>query len=67
MLENSGFPQKDAEEMYDEMGKKLPIGRIASPKEIAISIQFLASDLSSFTTGSNMFVDGGQVAANLSV
>ncbi|QLC24700.1 SDR family oxidoreductase [Parasphingopyxis algicola] len=33
--------------------------RIASPEEIAQSALFLASDMSSFTTGSPIFADGG--------
>ena len=33
--------------------------RIAAPEEIARAALFLASDLSSFTTGSAMLVDGG--------
>jgi NAD(P)-dependent dehydrogenase (short-subunit alcohol dehydrogenase family) len=33
--------------------------RIASPEEIAQSVLYLASDASSFTTGSAMLVDGG--------
>lgn len=33
--------------------------RVASPEEIASSVLYLASDLSSFTTGSAMLVDGG--------
>ena len=33
--------------------------RMATPKEIAHSALYLASDASSFTTGSAMLVDGG--------
>jgi NAD(P)-dependent dehydrogenase (short-subunit alcohol dehydrogenase family) len=33
--------------------------RIASPEEIASAALFLASELSSFTTGSALLVDGG--------
>jgi 3-oxoacyl-[acyl-carrier protein] reductase len=35
------------------------LGRIASPREIAIAFLFLASDLSSFVTGSTIDVNGG--------
>ncbi len=39
-----------------------PIGRLGVPKEIANAILFLASDESSFMTGSEMVVDGGYTA-----
>ncbi|WP_424809486.1 SDR family NAD(P)-dependent oxidoreductase [Rhodococcus sp. 27YEA15] len=40
----------------------LPIPRVAKPEEIAGAAAFLASDDSSFVTGSAYFVDGGQLA-----
>jgi NAD(P)-dependent dehydrogenase (short-subunit alcohol dehydrogenase family) len=33
--------------------------RLATPEEIAQSALYLASDASSFTTGTTLFVDGG--------
>lgn len=36
-----------------------PLGRMAAPQEIAASALFLASDLSSFVTGSALLADGG--------
>ena len=40
-----------------------PMRRHGSPEECAAAIVFLASDLSSFVTGSSLPVDGGTVAA----
>ncbi|OBH46576.1 SDR family oxidoreductase [Mycobacterium mantenii] len=37
----------------------IPLGRFADPTEIANAAVFLASDLSSFTTGSTVTADGG--------
>ena len=46
-------------EALDFITSLYPARRIASPEEIARSVLYLASDLSSFTTGSALLVDGG--------
>ena len=50
------------EAALQESGQALPIGRVGQPEEIARAILFLASDDSSFVTGSAMLVDGGNTA-----
>jgi len=40
-----------------------PMGRLGTPEEVAYAALFLASDESSFVTGSALVVDGGRTAA----
>jgi NAD(P)-dependent dehydrogenase (short-subunit alcohol dehydrogenase family) len=49
----------DAEEKMIEFGYKIPIGRQGSPEDIGNLVLFLASDESSYITGSGMVIDGG--------
>lgn len=43
-------------------GKATPLRRVGNPAEIAAAILFLASDESSFMTGSSLIIDGGYLA-----
>ena len=43
--------------------QRLPLGRIGKPSEIAYGAIYLASDESSFVTGSELVIDGGTTAA----
>ena len=41
---------------------RTPLGRIGTPDDIAYGVLFLASDESSFMTGSELVIDGGSTA-----
>ncbi len=45
--------------MKDQFASLVPMGRLGRPEEIASTALFLASQDSSFITGSEIFVDGG--------
>ena len=55
----SGILGRDGTEFFNEI---IPLGRHAEPEEIARSALYLASDQSSFTTGTMLMVDGGMSA-----
>ena len=48
--------------LQEGLQDRAPMGRIGEPKDIANAILFLASDKSSFATGSVMLIDGGYTA-----
>lgn len=53
----------NTEEFVQEyIAKYIPLGRVASPEEVAAVYAFLASDDASFITGEAIVVDGGQLA-----
>lgn len=51
--------EEAAAEFRRNFAAQVTLGRIARPEEIAAAVLFLASDHSSFVTGSSLYVDGG--------
>ena len=59
MCMSASLQQK--EDVYSDLNKIQPLGRIGKPGEIANAVAFLLSDENSFMTGSLVSVDGGYV------
>jgi NAD(P)-dependent dehydrogenase (short-subunit alcohol dehydrogenase family) len=49
-------------ERYRFMVSRIPLGRYGEPEEVAYGVLYLASDESSFVTGSELVIDGGWTA-----
>jgi NAD(P)-dependent dehydrogenase (short-subunit alcohol dehydrogenase family) len=52
----------DPEKTRRRLMERIPLGRMATPEDIGHAVMFLASDYASFITGTNLIVDGGQLA-----
>jgi NAD(P)-dependent dehydrogenase (short-subunit alcohol dehydrogenase family) len=61
-IENSFSPLIGGANATDLMNSMIPLGRHGTAEEIAKSVLYLASDMSSFTTGSTLVTDGGFTA-----
>ena len=51
--------------MLDEVNRKIPLGRHATPEEIAGLFAYLASDDAAYLTGQVFVIDGGETAGGL--
>jgi NAD(P)-dependent dehydrogenase (short-subunit alcohol dehydrogenase family) len=49
--------------MVEAWGRAHPLGRVATPEDVAAAIAYLASDDARFVTGAELRVDGGLLAA----
>jgi NAD(P)-dependent dehydrogenase (short-subunit alcohol dehydrogenase family) len=61
-------PMQEAEytsEMLDQVNRRIPLGRHATPEELAGLFAYLASDEAAYFTGSVIVMDGGETAGSL--
>lgn len=57
------YPGKEAE-MFEKLSKSQPIGRMATPEDIAAIALYLCSDEAGFVTGNDYPIDGGYIKLN---
>jgi NAD(P)-dependent dehydrogenase (short-subunit alcohol dehydrogenase family) len=56
------MPETSVDDAAQQFGAKLPLGRIADPREIAATVLWLLGPNSTFVTGAIVPVDGGSSA-----
>jgi NAD(P)-dependent dehydrogenase (short-subunit alcohol dehydrogenase family) len=64
MLRNEAQQLGEREDLFLAQSARRPLGRIGKPEEIAQTALYLASDASSFVTGTALVVDGGGLAGS---
>ncbi|MGC4094017.1 MAG: SDR family oxidoreductase [Polyangiaceae bacterium] len=59
IVEKMGLPEPTRQYVREQLLASVPMGRFGSAREVAEVVLFLASDASSFMTGTELVVDGG--------
>lgn len=59
LVSPGGVYDSQDEEFVKRYCERVPLGRMATPQDVANVVTFLASDKSSYITGQNIIVDGG--------
>lgn len=62
VIETPMVTEGDAVEVIKEFAKAIPLQRMAQPEEVTNLVLYLASDESSYSTGSEFVIDGGLTA-----
>jgi NAD(P)-dependent dehydrogenase (short-subunit alcohol dehydrogenase family) len=60
---SKNYPGKE-HEIFEQLSKSQPIGRMGKPEEVADLALFLCSDNAGFITGTNFPIDGGFIKLN---
>ena len=60
----SKYYDDKSSQMFAELSKSQPIGRMGQPEEVAALVEYLCGPQATFITGSNFPIDGGFVTLN---
>lgn len=50
----------DRDSFFAEFARRIPLGRVGQPEDVAAAVAFLASDQARHITGASLLIDGGQ-------
>ena len=64
MLRNEALQLGESRDRFMAEAARRPLGRVGRPEEIAQAALYLASETSSFVTGTALVVDGGGLAGS---
>jgi 3-oxoacyl-[acyl-carrier protein] reductase len=56
-----GMQAERSVEFIRAMERSVPLGRLGTPRDVAHSVLFLASDEAAYVTGTTIVIDGGQI------
>ena len=59
-MTEQGMPAEQVKEYTNRVSSEIPVSKVGNSEEIGNAVVFLASDASSFITGVELTVDGGQ-------
>jgi len=65
MLQNEALQLGESRDRFMAEAARRPLGRVGRPEEIAQAVLYLASEASSFVTGTALVVDGGGLAGSV--
>ena len=64
LAQEYGMEREAAIEHFAKVTRKLPVGKMGQPEDVAAAVAFLASDISSQVTGAEYTVNGGSIIAH---